>query len=443
MTFQSSMAPCFPPCRRNSVVVTMQMNEPVLAACGVSKCFKTYVRSQDRLLQALFGQSKCFHDEFWALRHIDFKVYPGEVVGVIGSNGSGKSTLLQILVGTLRATHGHVYRAGRIAALLELGAGFNLDYSGRENVLFNARLMGLSDVEIQGKLDEIVAFADIGEFIDLPVKTYSSGMFVRLAFAVSAHVDADVLIVDEALAVGDASFQFKCLSRLEALIARGVTIVLVSHDIQLIKSYCSRAVYLRSGRVVFDGDCQIATELYLRDSVETQRAELAMGRMHSGEVLGRGGISYGNGLGRIHALRMGAESEIRDYFETGERVWVELLVQFSVPVAVPKLTLTVRDQRGYNLYGVNNLLLDTCLKVELDGRLRARVSFNCDLQAGEYSLTLRLENAVSDSISELLDKQVNAANFKVLNPFKRFDAVVNLHGDFEQLSASLPWRNES
>jgi lipopolysaccharide transport system ATP-binding protein len=324
-------------------------------------------------------------------------------------------------------------REGRIAALLELGAGFNPEYSGRENIHFNAMLLGLTAREIAEKLDPIIQFADIGEFIDCPVKTYSSGMFVRLAFAITAHIDADVLIIDEALAVGDAAFQFKCLNRLEELLRRGVTILLVSHDVQLIKSYCSRAVYLRGGRVVFDGDSQAATELYLRDSIETQRAEISSGRMGESKSLGDSGMAYGNGLGQIVYVRMGAQGEARDYFASGERVWVELHAQLKTLITAPKITLTIRDQRGYNLYGVSNLLLDTTLRIERDGCLRTRISFNCDLQAGEYALTLRLENALSESVCELLDKQVNAATFKVLNPHKRFDAVVNLHGAFESI----------
>lgn len=143
-----------------------------------------------------------------------------------------------------------------------------MEYTGRENIIFNAMLLGLGEQEISERLDEIIQFADIGEFIDRPVRTYSSGMFVRLAFSIAAYVDADVLIVDEALAVGDAAFQFKCLNRLEELLLKGITILLVSHDIQLIKSYCSRAIYLSKGRVIFDGDCETATELYLRDSIE-------------------------------------------------------------------------------------------------------------------------------------------------------------------------------
>ncbi|MDH4580943.1 ABC transporter ATP-binding protein [Pseudomonas sp. BN415] len=413
----------------------MRIHEPALVVSGVSKCFRAYQSSQHRLLQALFGRRRKLYDEFWALQDVNFRVSRGEVVGIIGRNGSGKSTLLQILAGTLRPTSGQVARSGRVAALLELGAGFNPDYSGRENILFNARLLGLSNQEIMEKLEAIIRFADIGAFIDRPVKTYSSGMFVRLAFAISAHVDAELLIIDEALAVGDAAFQFKCLTRLEQLLQQGVTVLLVSHDVQMIKSYCSRAVYLRDGVVMFDGDCQMATELYLRDSVETDRAELASGRMQPSKALGCDGIGYGNGLGHIDLARMGVGSQVRDYFESGERIWIELQAYVGVPVSVPKITLTIRDQRGYNLYGVSNLLLGTPLSVEPDGSIRTRISFNCDLQAGEYAVTLRLERSLSESLCELLDKQVSAATFTVMNPRKHFDAVVNLHGAFEPITS--------
>ncbi|ERV41650.1 hypothetical protein Q032_00904 [Pseudomonas aeruginosa BWHPSA019] len=316
--------------------------------------------------------------------------------------------------------------------MLELGAGFNMEYTGRENIIFNAMLLGLGEQEISERLDEIIQFSDIGEFIDRPVRTYSSGMFVRLAFSIAAYVDADVLIVDEALAVGDAAFQFKCLNRLEELLLKGITILLVSHDIQLIKSYCSRAIYLSKGRVIFDGDCETATELYLRDSIETQRAEVRSGSLIASGEHGNSVIAYGNGQGRFLSIRMGVLDEARDYFDSGERVWVEVLVQFDLPVPEhPKITLTIRDQRGYNLYGINNLLLGKALNVEPDGRLRTRISFDCDLQAGEYALTFRLENSLSESVCELMDKKVNAAIFRVFNSPKCFDAVVNLHGAFE------------
>lgn len=405
-------------------------NEPVLKIEKVSKVFKVYNNAKDRLLQSLF-KKKAFHQEYWALQDISLEVFAGEVVGIIGRNGSGKSTLLQIIAGTLKATTGEVMRRGRIAALLELGSGFNPEYTGRENIFFNAMLLGLTEEEIRSKLDDIIDFADIGEFIDQPVKTYSSGMFVRLAFAVSTYVDAEILIIDEALAVGDAAFQFKCMNRLEELLEKNVTILLVSHDVQMIKSYCSRAVYLHKGKLIHLGDCETTTEMYLRDTVEAQRAELADGQMQSSIALHEEGTAYGNGKGHILSVELSAEDDSRSYFNTGERIYVDIAAKLHEKVPAPRITLTIRDQRGYNLYGVNNLLLKKNLTVDEDGIIRTRISFNGDLQAGEYAITIRLDNCPSEVLCELLDKQINVAHFKILNPHKQFDAVVNLHGTFE------------
>ncbi|MEL7939854.1 ABC transporter ATP-binding protein [Pseudomonas delhiensis] len=399
---------------------------------GLGKCFHLFDSPGKRFLQALFGKRFSFHREFWALRDVSLQVSAGEVVGIIGRNGSGKSTLLQIIAGTLRASRGKAQVHGRVAALLELGMGFDPEHSGRDNVIFNAMLLGMSREEIAGKLEEIIAFADIGPFIDQPVKTYSSGMYVRLAFALNAHVDADLLIVDEALAVGDAAFQFKCLSRLDELLARGVTILLVSHDAQLIKNYCSRAIYLKEGRVAFDGDCETACELYQRDGLIASGIGDEDGQQ-AAPVLGGAGLAFGNGKGRILGLRLNGTGEAQHCFESGELIVVEVSAQLFQPVKRPRLTLILRDLRGYNLYALSNSHQGVELPVHEDGRLRACISFTGDLQAGDYSLTLRLDDARSDSLCELLDKQVNAAILRILSAHKRFDAVVNLRGHFEAL----------
>ncbi|MCY1479123.1 Vitamin B12 import ATP-binding protein BtuD [compost metagenome] len=409
---------------------------PLIQVEGVGKCFRMFDHPAKRFLQALFGKRFDFYREFWALRDINLEIRAGEVVGIIGRNGSGKSTLLQIVAGTLRPSLGRVRTGGRIAALLELGAGFDPEQTGRNNVIFNALLLGMSHDEIAHRLEEIIDFADIGDFIDQPVKTYSSGMYVRLAFAISAHVDADLLIVDEALAVGDAAFQFRCLSRMDALLKQGTTVLLVSHDAQLIKGYCDRAIYLENGGVAFDGDCETACELYLRDSIAAQHRESALAGMPAERTLGRDGLAYGNGKGRILWLRMAGPDEPRDFFESGERIAVEVAAQIFEPVGTPRITLVVRDLRGYNLYAVNNTQANLDLEPDDEGMLRTRITFAGDLQAGEYALTLRLDDARSDNCCELLDKQVNAATFRILNPRKRFDAVVNLHGAFEALSCS-------
>jgi len=228
-------------------------DSPAISIRGVSKKYRLYGSAKERLKEALHPFNKQYHREFWALRDISFDVPKGQTLGIIGRNGSGKSTLLEIICSILRPTSGAVEAEGRISALLELGAGFNPQFTGRENVIFNAELMGLSAQEIRGRLPEIEAFADIGEFIDQPVKTYSSGMFVRLAFAAAINVDPDILIVDEALSVGDAKFQHKCYAKFQDFQQAGKTILFVTHSTDAVVKHCDRAILLDGGTIVEDG----------------------------------------------------------------------------------------------------------------------------------------------------------------------------------------------
>lgn len=256
---------------------------------GVSKAYPVYKQREDRLMQLIFGWAKTYYTPFWALRDIDLEVQRGESFGLIGRNGSGKSTLLQIIAGTLAPTSGAVTVNGRVGALLELGAGFNPEFSGRENVFLNAAILGMSRRETEERFDSIAAFADIGEFMDSPVKQYSSGMFMRLAFAVQAHVDADVLIIDEALAVGDMAFQIKCFAHLRKLKAEGTSIILVSHDIGTVRSFCDRALYLRQGRQLGYGDSASVVRKYEEEIFEDKivrrvRSEGAAGNVESSDL---------------------------------------------------------------------------------------------------------------------------------------------------------------
>ena len=228
----------------------MSSDETVLRIRHISKRFEIYDKPRYRLQQMLFGRWKTYFREFWALRDIDFEVRKGECIGIIGPNGARKSTLLQIMTGTLQPTEGTVERHGRIAALLELGSGFNPEFTGRENVYMNAAILGLTKKETDEKYQDIVDFADIGDFIDRPVKTYSSGMIVRLAFAVNAFVDPDILIVDEALAVGDIGFQMKCFQKLHDIIAKGTTLLLVTHDLVSVSTFCQKVLFMNNGRLV-------------------------------------------------------------------------------------------------------------------------------------------------------------------------------------------------
>jgi lipopolysaccharide transport system ATP-binding protein len=242
------------------------MDEDVVVQVeNVSKVYQLYDKPQDRLKQALFWRfGKRYGREFWALRDVSFQVRRGETVGIIGRNGSGKSTLLQIIAGTLQPTSGSVQVRGRVAALLELGSGFNPEFTGRENVYMAGSLLGLSDAEVASHFDAIEKFAEIGDFIDQPVKLYSSGMFVRLAFSVQAILPKDILIVDEALAVGDASFQRKCYQRLEQFREQGGTVLLVTHDVQTVVRECQRAVMFDHGEVIEQGLPKHVTDIYYK-----------------------------------------------------------------------------------------------------------------------------------------------------------------------------------
>ncbi len=243
----------------------MFSDEIIIKMENISKCFQTYSKPIDRLKQMLFGRfGKRYFRRFWALREINFEIRRGECVGVIGKNGAGKSTLLQILVGTLAPTTGTVFTKGRIAALLELGSGFNPEFTGHENIYMNASILGLSKEEIDKCYQQIVDFADIGDFINEPVKTYSSGMMVRLAFAVQIMVQPDILIVDEALAVGDAAFQRKCYAHLEKMLAQGTTLFLVTHDTETVKRFCQKAIFLKDGKIEFIGEAAAGVVKYFQ-----------------------------------------------------------------------------------------------------------------------------------------------------------------------------------
>lgn len=262
-------------------------SEIAIKVDNLSKCFHIYDTPRDRLMQMLMRGSRTFYKEFWALQNVSFTVGRGETVGIVGRNGSGKSTLLQLICGTLNPTAGAIDTHGRIAALLELGSGFNPEFSGRENVYMNAAVLGLSRAETTARFSEIEAFAEIGDFIDQPVKTYSSGMMIRLAFAVAINVDAQILIIDEALAVGDELFQRKCYGRIDALKKAGATILFVSHSGGTIIEFCDRAILLDSGEQLALGRPKDIVGKYQRliyapaDKREAIREEIRIGQSHA------------------------------------------------------------------------------------------------------------------------------------------------------------------
>jgi ABC-type polysaccharide/polyol phosphate transport system ATPase subunit len=263
-------------------------SDTVLRVSNLSKSYRIYERPHHRLMQSIFRRRK-YHRDFWALRGVSLELGRGEVVGIIGRNGAGKSTLLQVICGTVGATSGDVEVNGRIAALLELGAGFNPDYTGRENAFLNATLLGMKPDEIAARFDEMVAFADLARFIDEPVRTYSSGMFMRLAFAVAIHVQPDILIVDEALSVGDLAFRNKCIERIRSLVAQGVTVLFVTHDISTLQLLCSRVLWLEHGQMKAVGDPIRVSQDYYADMLgqeaeDTPRAAMP-GQQDTGKAV--------------------------------------------------------------------------------------------------------------------------------------------------------------
>lgn len=240
---------------------------------NLGKCYQIYSKPQDRLLQMLLMGRRKYCKEFWALRDVSFEIQPGETVGIIGRNGSGKSTLLQMICGTVTPTTGIVQTQGRVAALLELGAGFNTEFTGRENILLNAAILGFSKEQMSSRIEDVLAFSELGEFVDQPVKTYSSGMHARLAFSIAIHVDPEILIVDEALAVGDARFVAKCMRRIKDMQKQGVTILFVSHDVGSVRTLCDRAIWLDKGVLRDDADVFPVTGKYMEYIFQDEQSE--------------------------------------------------------------------------------------------------------------------------------------------------------------------------
>lgn len=407
-----------------------------IAVQCLSKCYHIYDRPQDRLKQGLWRGRKQFFREFWALRNVSFEVRKGEAVGIIGRNGSGKSTLLQLIAGTLAPTSGDVRVNGRIAALLELGSGFNPDFTGRENVYMNGAILGLSQEEIAARFDEIADFADIGQFIDQPVKTYSSGMIVRLAFAISACVEPDILIVDEALAVGDAAFQFKCMQRIERLTHSGTTLLFVSHDIGAVKSFCQRAVYLSKGEVKAAGSASDMAELYLMDLKDDHRRALTAGAAVSLKtpIGSEKAIAFGTEQGHVTRAVFTQTGGTQTACTTGDILEIEAEVEYDATIKHPSVSLVVCDYRMIELTGRYISLQRRAAENEVE-RATVRFAFRAELNSGNYFITLRLEERISETNLIPIDKQVGALSFNVIRPpHAQFIGAVCLPIDASELA---------
>ena len=388
----------------------------------VSKMYKLYDNPMDRLKESLGLSRKKKYKEHYALNHVSFQVHKGETVGIIGTNGSGKSTILKIITGVLSPTGGEVSVNGRISALLELGAGFNGEYSGLENVYLNGSMIGFSREEIDAKLQSILDFADIGEFIHQPVKTYSSGMFVRLAFAVAINIDPEILIVDEALSVGDVFFQAKCYRKFEEFKEMGKTILFVSHDLSSIGKYCDRVVLLNKGEKLAEGGAKEMVNLYRRVLVNQYNdADLEEGAENAeagqdgqltdgtaGENVSKkehagGGramkdslnlnpkvLEYGSKLGEIVDFAIRDDTGmITNVIEKGKEFSVQMKVRFQADVNDPIFAFTLKDLKGTEITGTNTMYEHTPVKPQKAGDVR-EITFKqiMPLEAGEYMLCL-------------------------------------------------------
>jgi lipopolysaccharide transport system ATP-binding protein len=308
-----------------------------IVADRVSRTFRVYPKAQRTLKDVFVARGRLRAREVQALRDVSLTIEPGEAVGLVGRNGSGKSTLLRIVSGIIKPTSGRIEAGGRIASLLELGAGFHPDFTGRENVYLNGSIHGLSRTRVREAMDEIVAFAELEQFIDLPVRTYSSGMYMRLGFSVAAHIESDVLLLDEVFAVGDEQFQRKCFGKIAEFKRRGGTIIFVSHDAQAVERLCDRAVLLRKGEVAFDGPTQEAIAAYRR----------LLAADANPEELEAGLREWGSGEARILSAQLvDATGEERSQFAGGEAVTLRIVVAADATVAAPRVALELRDDGG-------------------------------------------------------------------------------------------------
>jgi len=447
------------------------MTESAICLKGVRKKYRLFESPRDRLKEALHPFKKHYHSPFWALNGIDLDVPKHQVLGVLGRNGSGKSTLLQVVAGILRPTEGRVEIQGRIAALLELGAGFNPQFTGRDNVLLYSAIAGVPRGEVLAKMDRIEAFADIGKFFDQPVMTYSSGMYVRVAFAAAIHVDPDILIVDEALAVGDAQFQHKCYRRLRELREVGTTILFVTHSTDTVVQLCDRAVLMEAGQIVLDGEPRPVAEEYIRRLFGPKQAptddvwadgNLVVGALglDSDAELSPNKDAWLDGEGRLadqisrHPLynpgetRYGSgEAELADFRMltdgipdraaiTGHTpVDLFLKVYYRARVERPVIGFSLKTKQGVSIYGSNTFIEQISVPAAKAGSTHIyRFRFAARLNVGDYFLDLGVCRDNGTTGGEPVDVRLSVANFSVMatHRFSR-DGLIDLDPQFDVL----------
>jgi len=417
----------------------MSSNDFAIKVENLGKRYQIYNHPQDRLkqsiyprLQALAGRTpKNYFHEFWALQDVSFEIKKGETIGIVGRNGSGKSTLLQLICGTLTPTNGSVWTDGRLAALLELGSGFNPEFTGRENVYLNGAVLGLAKNEIDARFDDIAAFADIGEFIEQPVKIYSSGMYVRLAFAINIMSQPDIMVVDEALAVGDMNFQAKCITALKRKQEAGMTVLLVSHDINSVKSLCMRGIYLEHGKLKTIGTAAEVSERYIRtmreEMTDEQRrynspvpklaekrtsrvtvtsSEIAVEFKRSEEFDRRvSQFRYGTGDARItYAELLNMDDMPVTHVEFNQNVKVRIYFE-AHRATIVSANFNVMDNKKNQITGSNfSLAGQPFMEVRPGDRYRVDYTIQLPLQEGDYAIQVAItEPVIANQVSNFLD----------------------------------------
>lgn len=404
------------------------MNEPIIKVENLSKVYKLYEKPIDRLKESLSIKKNIYHKDHYALNNVSFKIEKGETVGIIGVNGSGKSTLLKILTGVLNPTEGIVSVNGKIAALLELGAGFNPEYSGIENIYLNGTMMGFSKEQMKDRLNDIILFADIGEFINQPVKTYSSGMFARLAFAVAINVDPDILIIDEALSVGDVFFQLKCFKKFEDFRKKNKTILFVSHDMGSITKYCTSAIMIERGNLVAQGDTKFIVDLYKKSIVglsndnlleETKSDNMEINQMDEWKnkmILNTDKLEYGNKKAEIIDYGVfNDEHMVTNVIEKNSCCFFKLKIRFNEKINNPIFAFSIKDVKGFEITGTNTMLenLDTG-EVDVNDIIIVTFSQKMTLQGGPYFISFGCTGFGKDGSLEVYHRIYDVVNIEIL-----------------------------
>ena len=385
----------------------------------LSKTYRLYGSAKDRLKEAFHPFKKQYHHTYDALRGVSLEIQKGETIGIIGRNGSGKSTLLQCICGIVKASQGNVEVSGKIAALLELGAGFNPEFTGRENLYLNASILGLSREQTEDRLQDILSFADIGEYIDQPVRTYSSGMYVRLAFSIAIHVDPEILIVDEALAVGDIHFQSKCFERFHKFREQGVTVIFVTHDLNMVTRYCDRAYLLEDGQLQVQGVPREVVSRYRKSTVKHDAEESGSDKVEQQDSeFEKNPYEMRYGDNKAEILEAGlyqSNNQASQVLHFSENFQVKLKVAIHADIPQPLFAFTIKDVKGTELAGTNTHLEKIDIRSVRAGET-VEVIFNQNmlLTAGSYLLSVGCVSLVDDTI-EVHDRRHDFLSFDVVS----------------------------